>query len=166
MTDSITTVRSDKKAMPILSTLVYCLENNQVLLMRRKKEPNLGLWVAPGGKVEAGESPYDCAARELQEETGLKANKLRFRGLITEVSPQPDWQWMLFLYVTNDFSGNLIGDHREGEFSWWPVEETDNLSIPQSDRIFYPKVIDFSQPFYQAKYLYDAKLDLVKVIEQ
>lgn len=154
------------RVMPILSTLVYCLENRQVLLMRRNKEPNLGLWVAPGGKVEAGESPYDCAVRELREETGLRASKLRFRGLVTEVSPRPEWQWMLFLYVTNDFSGNLIGDQREGEFRWWSLEEADNLSIPQSDRVFFPKVIDFTQPFYQAKYIYDAALDLVEAIEQ
>ncbi len=166
MTDFTATRRQERKPGPILSTLVYCLENNQVLLMRRKKEPNLGLWVAPGGKVEAGESPYDCAARELQEETGLKANKLLFRGLITEVSPQPYWQWMLFLYAATDFSGNLIGDHREGELRWWSLEETDKLSIPQSDRIFFPKVIDLSRPFYQAKYLYDADLDLMEVVEQ
>ena len=166
MTDSITTVRSDKKAMPILSTLIYCIDGGQVLLMRRNKEPNLGLWVAPGGKVEAGESPYDCALRELQEETGLKALNLRFRGLVTEVSPQPDWQWMLFLYVTTDFSGDLVGDQREGEFRWWSLGETESLSLPQSDRVFFPKVIDFSQPFYQAKYVYNDKLDLVEVIEQ
>ena len=166
MIDSIKTLRQDGKAKPILSTLVYCLNNSQVLLMRRNKEPNLGLWVAPGGKVEAGESPYDCAVRELQEETGLKANKLRFKGLVTEVSPQPDWQWMLFLYVTTDFSGDLIGDQREGEFRWWPLEETESLSIPQSDRVFFPKVIDFTQSFYEAKYVYNANLDLVEVIEQ
>ncbi len=154
------------KAKPILSTLVYCLENDRVLLMRRNKEPNLGLWVAPGGKVEGGESPYDCAVRELQEETGLKALNLRFRGLVTEVSPQPDWQWMLFLYVTTDFSGDLVGDQREGEFRWWSLKETESLSLPQSDQVFFPKVIDFSQPFYQAKYVYDTNLDLVDVIEQ
>ncbi len=153
------------KAKPILSTLIYCLENDRVLLMRRNKEPNLGLWVAPGGKVEAGESPYDCAVRELQEETGLKAFNLRFRGLVTEVSPQPDWQWMLFLYVTTDFSGDLVGDQREGEFRWWSLGETEGLSLPQSDRVFFPKVIDFSQPFYEAKYVYNDKLDLVEVIE-
>ena len=91
---------------------------------------------------------------------------LRFRGLVTEVSPQPDWQWMLFLYVTMDFSGDLVGDQREGEFRWWSLKETESLSLPQSDQVFFPKVIDFSQPFYQAKYVYDTNLDLVDVIEQ
>jgi 8-oxo-dGTP diphosphatase len=151
--------------MPILSTLIYCLDRGRVLLMRRNKEPNLGLWVAPGGKVEAGESPYDCAERELREETGLSARKLRFRGLITEVSPQPNWQWMLFMYVATDLSGDLTGDHREGDLRWWSLEKIESLELPQSDRIFFPKIIDLTHPFYEAKYVYNANLDLVEIME-
>ena len=166
MTDSTRILRQDRKAKPILSTLVYCLDNDRVLLMRRNKEPNMGLWVAPGGKVEAGESPYDCAVRELREETGLQAQEIRFRGLVTEVSPRSDWQWMLFLYVVTDLSGKLKGDEREGEFHWWSVGEVRSLPMPQADRIFFPIVIDFTPPFYEAKCVYDVNLDLVEVIEQ
>ena len=34
-----------------------------------------GVWVFPGGVIEAGESPADCAARELNEETGISLPK-------------------------------------------------------------------------------------------
>jgi protein-S-isoprenylcysteine O-methyltransferase Ste14 len=40
-----------------LATLVYALRDDQVLMVRRSAEPNRGLWVAPGGKIEPGESP-------------------------------------------------------------------------------------------------------------
>eukprot|EP00798_Chlamydomonas_sp_ICE-L_P000508 gene508-1917_t len=43
----------------------------QVLLIKRGKEPNKGEWCFPGGSVELGEKIADCAAREVQEETGL-----------------------------------------------------------------------------------------------
>ncbi len=152
-------------SVPILSTLVYCLNDGQVLMMQRRKEPNFGLWVAPGGKIEIGESPYECAARELEEETGLHARSLVFRGLITEVSPQPDWQWMLFLYVVTDFSGDVGASHREGALKWWPVSEVSQLPIPQGDRVFYPRIIDLEKPFYDARFVYDDKLDLAQVIE-
>ena len=64
--------RSRRRMTPILTTLIYCLREEKTLLMERRKEPNLGLWVAPGGKIELGESPYECARRELYEETGLQ----------------------------------------------------------------------------------------------
>ncbi len=86
-----------------LGTCVYTLRQGmqelEVLMMYRHKEPNLGLWVAPGGKVETDESPRDCALRELEEETGLRGKNIIFRGLVTEVSPLDHWQWLLFLYV-------------------------------------------------------------------
>jgi 8-oxo-dGTP pyrophosphatase MutT (NUDIX family) len=150
---------------PILTTLVYCLRDGDTLLLLRNKEPNLGLWVAPGGKIEPGESPYECAQRELLEETGLQAHSLRFRGLITEVSPQPDWQWMLFIFAATEFSEELVADEREGIFRWWSLDAVGRLPIPQADAVFYPRVTDLRQPFYLAKYVYDADLELIHIQE-
>ena len=59
-----------------LGVLVYAVRGNEVLLMHRHKEPNLGLWIAPGGKVELDESPYETAHREMLEETGLVVDTL------------------------------------------------------------------------------------------
>ena len=74
----------------VSTVLIYARRKGKVLLMHRHKEPNLGKWVAPGGKVEPGESPHDTARRELAEETGLKADDLILRGLCTQVLPLPD----------------------------------------------------------------------------
>ena len=151
---------------PILATMVYCIKDGDVLLMLRNKEPNLGLWVGPGGKLEPGESPYDCAKRELYEETGLEVNDLYFRGLITEISPRPDWQWLMFLHVATEFSGTLVEDKREGRLSWCSLSEVMQLPIPEADSVFFQKVININMPFYQAKFVYDSDLSLVNVIEQ
>jgi 8-oxo-dGTP pyrophosphatase MutT (NUDIX family) len=40
-----------------------------VILHRHKR---LGLWLQPGGHLEAGETPWDAALRESNEETGLE----------------------------------------------------------------------------------------------
>jgi 8-oxo-dGTP diphosphatase len=135
---------------PLLFTQVHCLNNDRVLLMKRNKEPNLGLWVAPGGKVEADESPYECAARELLEETGLQAQEMHLRGIASVVMPALTQPCMQFLYVVTGFSGRLVADEREGSLRWWSVEEAQQLSMPQSNSVYLPRILDLSTPFYQA----------------
>ena len=152
-------------ATPILSTLVYCLENDRVLLMLRHKQPNDGLWVAPGGKLEPGESPQECARREFREETGLEAKRLILRGLVTEVVPPPHADWLHFIYVTPEATGDLAAEHREGELRWWPVAQVLRLAIPQADRTFYSKIIDLTSPIYEARFEYDGNQGLVRVVE-
>jgi ADP-ribose pyrophosphatase YjhB (NUDIX family) len=43
-----------------------------ILLGRRGKDPNKGLWVLPGGGLEDNESLEDAFRREIFEETGLE----------------------------------------------------------------------------------------------
>lgn len=148
----------------ILGTLVYAVRGGQVLMLHRHKEPNLGLWVAPGGKTEPHESPFECARRELHEETGLEAQTLVFRGLVTEVSPHEHWQWLLHIFVAPHPLGDVVGDEREGRLRWWPVEVVSSLPIPQADAIFFPEIIDLNRPFYAARMQYDDELRLIEVV--
>jgi len=147
----------------VATVLVYAMRDRQVLLLRRNKQPNLGLWIAPGGKIEIDESPHEAARRELAEETGLTAVDLTWRGLCTEVSPLPDWQWLLFIYVTRQFSGDLRPDLREGELAWVDLDTYfRNLPIPEADRIFAPRILETDAGVFEAKFVYDATLTLVE----
>ena len=133
-------------------------------MLHRNKDTNKGLWVAPGGKVEKHEAPLECAVRELREETGLSARRMTLRGLVTEVSPRDDYQWLLFIYLTDDPEGELA-QCDEGYLAWVDVNAVPLLPIPQADAIFFPRIIDDDEPLYQARYIYDAGLNLVHVEE-
>lgn len=59
------------------------------MLHRTKKEHdyNKDKWIGIGGKFENGESPEDCAVREVKEETGLEIapEDLEYCGIVTFV---------------------------------------------------------------------------------
>lgn len=57
-----------------LVTAAVIQRNGTVLLARRSPRDKLaGFWEFPGGKVEKGETPEECLARELHEELGIVA---------------------------------------------------------------------------------------------
>ena len=45
--------------------------------MKIRKAIEKELWEIPAGKIEIGENPKDCAIRELKEETGYSAEKIK-----------------------------------------------------------------------------------------
>jgi ADP-ribose pyrophosphatase YjhB (NUDIX family) len=145
----------------IIATLIYAQRGPQVLMLHRRKEPNLGLWIAPGGKLEPGESPRQCAIRELHEETGLHAIQPELRAVVTEISPDPDWQWLMFIYRTQVQAGPVQSDKREGTLQWFHRDQVMQLPIPQADTIFYPYVIDPAGPPQEMRFTYDANLKLI-----
>lgn len=50
-------------------TAALIIDSGKVLIAKRKPTARLaGLWEFPGGKIENGESPRSCLARELREE--------------------------------------------------------------------------------------------------
>lgn len=144
-----------------LATLVYALRDEQVLLVRRNSEPNRGLWVAPGGKLERGESPVECAVREMREETGLVIDRPVLRAVMTETSPRADYQWLTFIFVAWDFDGTFTPAPGIGEFRWVPVDEVVKLPIPPADAIFFPRMLEDGSTF-TAKFEYDADLNLLR----
>ncbi|HET6858770.1 MAG TPA: NUDIX domain-containing protein [Streptomyces sp.] len=48
-------------------------------------------WVAPGGKVDPGETPREAARRELFEETGVQAKLIATPAAATVRSYHPSW---------------------------------------------------------------------------
>ncbi|MDI6851854.1 MAG: NUDIX domain-containing protein [bacterium] len=64
-----------KNPVPVVVVVVFN-DVGEVLLVKRKEEPEKGKWALPSGFVEINEAPYETASRELYEETGIMIEKL------------------------------------------------------------------------------------------
>ena len=60
---------------PVPGVLAVVARGRQVLLVRRAKNPDVGKWGFPGGRIELGETAAEAAVRELREETGVLADR-------------------------------------------------------------------------------------------
>lgn len=137
-----------------LSSLCYIRKDNQTLMLHRiKKQQDMhaGKWVGLGGKTEKGESPEETAIREVKEESNLQIHSLRLVGILTEPDFKDNEDWYVFVFVSDDFSGDLH-ECNEGELKWINNSELDNLGLWEGDRLFL-KWIDEGK-FFTAKFIY------------
>ena len=141
--------------MEARNTALCHLERDGAYLMihRVKKEhdENRDKWVGPGGKFEPGESPEDCALREVREETGLTMTHFEYRGIVTFVSDTWGTEYM-HLFWSDRFTGTLKPCD-EGELEWVDKERLLEKNIWAGDRIFL-RLLDRRVPFFSLKLVY------------
>lgn len=114
-------------------------QEGRLLLLKRKKNPNFGLWSCIGGKLEMdqGESPFECAIRETREEIGLEITErdLHLFAMISEKNYEDTTHWLMFLFDCHKTLEQLPPDFEEGEFAFHQPEQIENLPIPETDRV-------------------------------
>ena len=143
-----------------LATLCYVRDgtgaHGRTLMLHRIKKANdmhAGKWNGLGGKVEGGESPEECAMREVWEESGLTMVDPVLRGMITFPHFSKDEDWYTYIFVAYGYTGELI-DSNEGVLAWVENEQLFELNLWPGDRIFMRWLDD--QRFFSAKFVYVA----------
>ena len=139
------------------TTLCHLEQDGCYLMLHRVKkehDENHDKWVGIGGKFEPGESPEDCALREVYEETGLRMRSWRYRGIVTFVSDEWGTEYMHLFHCT-DFTGTLKPCD-EGELEWVDKRRLLSLPIWEGDRIFL-RLLDSERPFFSLKLRYEGE---------
>ena len=115
----------------VSDVLVRHRDGSYLLMQRDPHKKWGGMWEATaGGSALRGETALDCALRELREETGIRAEKLREVGRVTS----PDTIYVEFLCLT-DWEKDAV-TLQEGEtvaFRWVSGEEL--LAMDRDDLI-------------------------------
>ncbi len=144
----------------INTSLCYIEKDNSYLMLHRTKKEhdyNKDKWIGIGGKFENGESPEDCAVREIREETGLVVEPadLEYCGIVTfvDVSEAEAYTEFMHIFRARKFSGELKSDCDEGDLEWVPLAKLKELPHWQADEIFYDFLAE-NHPFYSLKAVY------------
>lgn len=107
---------------------VLYVENGKVLLVRQYRYAyGESIYEIPAGKLEKGEDPRLSALRELEEETGVKAEKSQ---LLYVIYPTPGYTNEK-IYIYRAYAGEKVDRHLdEGEFldvEWVPIEKVKEM---------------------------------------
>jgi 8-oxo-dGTP diphosphatase len=122
--------------------------NNSVLML---KKPRRGWYVAPGGKMEAGESIKDSVVREFKEETGLSIENPELKGSFTFIMREEEktvQEWMMFTFYSSSYSGDLLDVSEEGKLEWVPVDEVLQKPMAEGDREIFKHILSSEDQVY------------------
>ena len=123
-------------------------QSSKVLVQNRVKN-----WKGlsfPGGHVEDNESIVDSAVREVKEETGLDVCNLKSCGIVHWLNKKTLERFIVFLFKTTDYSGELIAESDEGRNFWITVDDMRNTpSENQMPKNYLPMFLEdkYSEAF-------------------
>lgn len=109
-------------------------KNLMVLLIERGIEPYKGRWAFPGGFLRADETAEACAARELQEETGLKGAYIEQFGTYSDLDRDPRERVITIAYYALVRLQEVCGGDDAAKARWFPIDEVPSLAFDH-DRI-------------------------------
>lgn len=150
-----------------LATLVFVIRDGQILLIRKKRGLGHGKVNGPGGKLDPGENAEECAARECEEELGIRVHALECMG-------EHRFQFVdgysihCWVFRTSEFDGEAV-ETDEATPMWTPLAEIPFDEMWEDDRIWLPLVIA-GRPFsarwvFDDDHMLDYQLNMVSHVE-
>ena len=127
---SVNTMVKSPKIIRVTAAIIE--SENKILIAQRKANDNLfgGLWEFPGGKIEDGETPKECMARELKEELEIEVEVGRL--IISNKHRYPNGIYELLVYKVEHISGNFVlNDH--DEVKWITIDEISKFDFPPAN---------------------------------
>lgn len=112
---------------PVTAVGAIVIRGDSVLLVRRGRAPQIGLWSLPGGGLELGESVRDGVAREVREETALEVcvGELVevFERVVRDASGEVEYHYVVLDYLCEAVSGDVAAGDDADEAAWVPKDE-------------------------------------------
>ncbi len=98
-------------------------QDGRILLGRRAHEPSKGLWDILGGFIDGGESAEDAVHREMQEETGLSVQVVRYLGSFPDTYGPRRVPTLNLGFVAVPTGGTMRAASDVGELRWFAADQ-------------------------------------------
>ncbi len=137
------------------ATLLFVVRDGEILLIRKKRGLGAGKINGPGGRLEPGETPLDCAIRETQEELGVTPTGLALAG---ELRFQFSDGYSLHGHVfrADDCEGEAV-ESDEAIPLWTPVDAVPFDEMWEDDALWFPHL--FARRHFAGRMLFDSATD-------
>ena len=113
--------------LPILAASACVRRGDEVLLVQRGKQPGLGKWAFPGGKVRFGETTAQAALRELTEECRITATIGPMLGLYEVI--HADAHFAIACYFASNPMGILQAASDAADARWVNMSKVSELPL-------------------------------------
>ncbi|MDJ0656624.1 MAG: 8-oxo-dGTP diphosphatase [Xanthomonadales bacterium] len=133
------------------ATLLFVIRDGKILLIRKKRGLGAGKINGPGGKLDPGETPRDCAIRECQEELLITPKNVEFCGenLFQFVD---GYSIHVHTYRAFEYDGTAT-ETDEAEPLWFDLDEIPYDEMWEDDRLWLPLLIAGKK--YHSVFIFD-----------
>ncbi len=119
---------------PIVGVGGVVLDGERVLLVKRGREPLLGVWTLPGGAVELGETMRGAVAREIREETGLAVEVgpivETLEQIRTDAAGRVEYHYVLVDFLCHATYGEPSAASDAADVAWVPLDGLEARGVP------------------------------------
>lgn len=116
----------ERAEFPTITIVLIVKKGNKFLCQKRLKQPFYGVWGFPSGKINFGQNLFECAKRDLEEETGLKSSEWKLKAL-EQVKTFEDKKMLFHHYIfhlmTEQAKGKLKEKTHKAENKWMTIDE-------------------------------------------
>ena len=127
----------------ILATLMFIVRDQQVLLIEKKRGIGAGKINGPGGKIEADETPLQCAIRETEEELCVTPLDITKMGELSfAMTDMPDIHCHVFM--ARNLRGEAI-ETQEAVPIWTQLNAIPYQRMWNDDQFWLPHMLDGQQ---------------------